>query len=378
LCQRLPTLATTPRNTQLDGWRAIAVLSVMWVHWTPDSWRGKMPFEIGLYFFLTLSGFLITRILLRERDQNEALYSNSGWKLPVFLKFQKKRALRILAPCYAAMLFAAISGAQDLLAHPLMYFLHVSNFHMAQLPNYPDGTAHYWTLAIQQQFYLLWPLVIFFTPRRLLAPMMLFTAAIAPFSRWYFSVYFPELPHRGVLTFCQMDYFGLGGLLAYLFSLGLKPGDSRIRWVGTLSFAAYLFLYVRLNIGNPVKGWCHLQQTFFAASMVGLISGTLRGLPGILGQVLSHPFLQNVGRLSYGLYLFHTTVPLFLGHVMPFLWIKPLQEGIGLLIPITVFALVSWGLAHLCWRYIEQPMAELRTRVDSPQSTATGQTEASS
>ena len=64
-------LAAT-RNTQLDGWRAFAVAGVMWYHWAPREWRGPFPFEIGLFFFLTLTGFLITRILLRERAAGEA------------------------------------------------------------------------------------------------------------------------------------------------------------------------------------------------------------------------------------------------------------------------------------------------------------------
>lgn len=73
-----------------------------------------------------------------------------------------------------------------------------------------------------------------------------------------------------------------------------------------------------------------------------------------MGRLLDHPAAQHVGRLSYGLYLFHTPVPLFLGWVMPFLW-HPLFSGPLSGVRLTVFALVSWGLAWLCWRWLEGP-----------------------
>ena len=60
---------TAVRNMRIDGLRAFAVLGVMWHHWAPRSWKGHFPFEIGLFFFLTLTGFLVTRILLRARDE---------------------------------------------------------------------------------------------------------------------------------------------------------------------------------------------------------------------------------------------------------------------------------------------------------------------
>ncbi|MGB6220855.1 hypothetical protein [Haloferula sp.] len=72
-------MPTPHRSTQLDGWRAVGVLGVIWLHWAPRSWRGPLPFEIGLYFFLTLTGFLITRILLKERSIGES--GVTAWNL---------------------------------------------------------------------------------------------------------------------------------------------------------------------------------------------------------------------------------------------------------------------------------------------------------
>lgn len=339
------------RNTQLDGWRAFAVAGVMWFHWVPEL-RGPFPFEIGLFFFLTLTGFLITRILLRERAAGEA--AGGRWRWRAYRGFQHRRLTRILAPCYAAMLFAIVVGAPDIRAHPLAYFAHVSNFHMAMMDGWPSGTAHYWTLAIQMQFYLLWPLLVFFAPRRWLGPLFGCAVLLAPLSRHLIGRWFPEIHHMQAVSVCALDYFGAGALLALAFEHGVKEGDRRITLAGRIAFVVYAVIYAFNEAGRPLPGCGIFQQTFLAVAFAGLISATLAGFRGKRRRVLDHPAVQHVGRLSYGLYLFHTPVPLLLGHVLPFLWF-PVFDGPLLFVRIAVFALVSWGAAWLCWRWLEGP-----------------------
>jgi len=326
----------------------------MWLHWAPPEWRGSLPFEIGLYFFLTLTGFLITRILLRDRVAGEHL--GKPWRRDGFRHFQKRRAIRILVPCYAAMLFAYAVGAPDMRAHPLFYLTHTVNFHIAMLPTWPSGTAHYWTLAIQQQFYLVWPFLIYFTPRRLLLPAFLVVTAAAPISRFVIFHHFPGIPHPGAISSAALDYFGAGALLAWAMDRGLQAGDRRVTLVAWLAFVPYVVLYVLDEMGRTVPGLRHLQQTLVAFAFTGLISSTLAGLRGPLGRILEHPAVQHIGRLSYGLYLFHTPMPLFLGFVLPFIW----HPAVPLAARLVVFFLASWGAAWLCWRYLEQSLDRFR------------------
>jgi len=340
------------RNTQLDGWRAFAVAGVMWHHWAPREWKGPFPFEIGLFFFLTLTGFLITRILLRERAAGEA--AGERWRMKAYRGFQRRRLARILAPCYAAMLFAIAVGASDIRAHPEAYFAHVSNFHMAWMDGWPSGTAHYWTLAIQMQFYFLWPLLVFFTPRRALGWAFAACMMAAPLSRLLIDRGFPGIHHGEAITTSAFDYFGAGALLALALERGMRAGDHRIAAAGWATFAGYVALYSLNEAGRRVAEVACFQQTLLAVAFAALISSTLGGLGGLVGKLLDHPAAQHVGRLSYGLYLFHTPVPLFLGWVMPFLW-HPLFSGPLSGVRLTVFALVSWGLAWLCWRWLEGP-----------------------
>lgn len=326
----------------------------MWLHWAPPEWRGKVPFEIGLYFFLTLTGFLITRILLRDKAAGEHL--GKPWRRDAFRHFQKRRATRILIPCYTAMLFALIAGAPDIIEHPLFYFTHTVNFHIATLPGWPAGTAHYWTLAIQQQFYLVWPLLIYFTPRRWLLPTLLVVSALAPLSRLVIVQFFPQIHHVGTISTCALDYFGAGALLALGTDRGLKAGDRKVSIAAWIALIPYGYLYARDLSGSPVPGFRHIQQTLASILFAGLISATLARFKGPLGWLLEHPAIQHIGRISYGLYLFHTPMPLFLGRVMPFLWHPSIHEGVRM---IFYFA-ASWGAAWLCWRYLEQSLDRFR------------------
>ena len=325
----------------------------MWYHWAPPAWKGPFPFEIGLFYFLTLTGFLITRVLLMEREAGEA-EGGVPWRMRAYRAFQKRRLARIMAPCYAAMLFAIVVGAPDIRANPAVYFAHVSNFHMATMSGWPSGTAHYWTLAIQMQFYLMWPLLVFLTPRRALGPAFGLCVLIAPLSRWVIACRFPGVTHSEAVTSSAMDYFGVGALLALAFARGMKPGDARLARAAWASFAIYLVLYGSKEAGNLVPGLRYVQQTLLSVAFAGLISATLAGLGGFMGRTLDHPAVQHVGRLSYGLYLFHTPVPLLLGIWASFLW-DPVISGPLLLVRLAAYALVSWLMAGLCWKWLEGP-----------------------
>ncbi|MES2996700.1 MAG: acyltransferase [Verrucomicrobiota bacterium] len=342
----------TARITQIDGWRAVAVIGVMWVHWTPASWRWHIPFEIGLFFFLTLTGFLITRILLRDREAGEA--TGEGWRRATYRMFLTKRFSRILIPCYAAMLFALLLGAPDIRKHPIVYALHVSNFHMADLAVWPSGTAPFWSLAMQMQFYVFWPLLVFLLPKRFYGLGFSACVAVAPVSRWIADRYFPEIENPQAITACSLDYFAGGALLALWIHRGMRPGNPKLRAAAWAAFVGYAVIYTIQSSGHklPIAG-C-FQQTLLTFAMVGLISSTLAGFSGPLGRALDHPAAQHIGKISYGLYLFHALVPMLLGWVLPQLW-KPEWNGWIKGPRIVIYTLVAWLLGWLCWRWLEGP-----------------------
>jgi peptidoglycan/LPS O-acetylase OafA/YrhL len=177
---------------------------------------------------------------------------------------------------------------------------------------------------------------------------------IAPLSRWIIDWYFPEIHHAEAVTGAAMDYFGVGALLALAFGRGMKPGDRRLGVLALAAFAGYAVLYVSNECGNMIPIACYFQQSLLAIAFAGLISATMAGFRGWPGRVLDHPAVQHVARLSYSLYLLHTVVPLLVGLVIPWLWHHG-WENVLLPLRLLVFTLFSWGLAWLCWRWLEGP-----------------------
>ena len=133
-----------------------------------------------------MTGYLITGSLLRERDRSEekgqAMEEGGAQELSDPARTADPRAL--LCGAGAGVVWC---GRRISWRAPWWYVLHVSNIHMATLPAWPPGTNHFWSLAMQQQFYLVWPFVIWFTPRKWLWPAILAFAAVGPVTRLFTS-----------------------------------------------------------------------------------------------------------------------------------------------------------------------------------------------
>jgi peptidoglycan/LPS O-acetylase OafA/YrhL len=349
------------RAVQLDGLRAVAMIAICWDHWCPPGWPRVFPFEIFLFFFLVLTGYLITGSLLRERDRKEA--RGGPWKLEGLRVYQVRRGLRILAPYYAAIILAWLVWAPDMHAAFGWYFFHVSNIHMASLNGWPSGTNHFWSLAMQQQFYLIWPFVIWFLPRKSLAPAILVFAAIGPASRFAEGFFLQWFERPGILTWANFDYFGIGGLLALAVHHGMSLESPLLRWLSVLGISGYVAMFGSEALGGPTFGLRPLQQTFLSVGLCGFIAAGIVGFRGPLGSFLVTPRLLYIGQISYGIYLFHNLAPLLVGKLLPVLWAGPLDSSLGGLVRIPVYAAVTWGLTLASWRWIETPMQAMRSKI---------------
>jgi peptidoglycan/LPS O-acetylase OafA/YrhL len=153
--------------------------------------------------------------------------------------------------------------------------------------------------------------------------------------------------------------FGIDSKHSVGWLAGLRGAGGDVAALGTgslaqVAFAGHAILYIFNARGERIAGFCYLQQTLAAIVFIGLISSTLSGFSGVLGRVLGHSLVRAIGRLSFGLYLFHTPVPLLLGWIMPFLW-HPFFSGPWVILRLFAFGLTSWGLAFLCWKYLEGP-----------------------
>lgn len=349
------------RAVQLDGLRAIAMMAICWDHWCPAGWPRVFPFEIFLFFFLVMTGYLITGSLLRERDRSEV--RGGAWKVEALKNYQVRRGLRILAPYYAALALGWLVWAPDLHGALAWYVFHLSNIHMAVLGHWPAGTNHFWSLAIQQQFYLVWPFVIWFLPRKWLFPAVLAFTAIGPAARMFHDNLLPWFAWPQVLSWATCDYFGIGGLLALAVHRGMALESPGLRWLATLALAGYLGIFCSHEWGWPTFGLRVFQQTFLSVALGGLIAAGSVGFSGLAGKFLEHPWLLRIGQVSYGIYLFHNLAPLVAGKILWFLWNPAFETWSGAILRIASYAAVTWGLTLASWRWIEQPLQGVRARL---------------
>ncbi|HEX3444698.1 MAG TPA: acyltransferase [Chthoniobacterales bacterium] len=307
-------------NPRLDALRALCVFGVMCFHW-----QGILQFGwIGVQTFFVLSGFLMTGILAQAKEKYDAK--------EFFLVFQWRRALRIF-PAYFGYLFF-LAGVFWFTRQPSSFpqvipFLSTLTLNIARLfPWYNNDQAytHLWSLGVEMQFYLFWPLLIYFTSRERLATLIYFFLVAAPLLRflteWQTSVLYadPEAIGNAVYNspLSHLDAFAAGAAVA----LGIPGFRSRFGRkflvLGGITLIAGIALTLISNLhGSPIPSASlgyPINLPNFHSSVWGytLIDLTSAFLIGLL-KTEDLPFFRNavaqrLGRISYGLYLFHLPV----------------------------------------------------------------------
>ena len=277
------------RIAGLDELRGIAVLVVMIAHGAGFSgfipgWAAAYGSQ-GVYLFFAISGYLITRILLDAGAKEEPLST-----------FYVRRFLRIWPLMLAALLFSALAypGTRDAVAYNLIL---MNNYAMAAGIEPAFRTDVMWSLAIEEQFYLVWPFAVALAGRKWLPYL------IAPIICVGFLFDSGVLDSGGLIagrtTQGDMQYIALGAAIA----LG-RPGLVAAV-VGVLSFAATFAVIKGASSFNFI--WYGIALASFAATFI-----TVHVAP-----LIRFPPLAHLGRLCYGLYLIHFFVAEYVSHAMP-------------------------------------------------------------
>ena len=207
-----PETPVLPYMAQLDALRAFAVAAVLIHHYTPGGW-GYGAYA-GVKLFFTISGFLITGILLRSRDAADAQHQK---RLGSLAKFYARRFLRIFPLYYfvVAVAFAInLEPSRKIIGWLLTYTL---NIHMAQQGWFEANFAHFWSLSVEEQFYICWPWLALFLPRKLLFPAGLAMISAGPLFRLsYILSGYKNM--TGLATYIStpssLDHLGAGVVLA--------------------------------------------------------------------------------------------------------------------------------------------------------------------
>ncbi len=309
---------------QLDGLRGLAVLSVIFSHWFPASFQGGIAWGVlGVQLFFVLSGFLITSILANAR-RHGADPASRRW---VLKSFYARRFLRIFPLYYAVVLLMALAGIFSVRETLWWHLTYTSNIYFFMAQDWYGPVAHFWSLAVEEQFYWLWPWVILYVPQRYLIGAVSALAVSVPALRLLTAIFMPNVIFVTMLPFAASDALAGGALLA-LIPAKSRPWN-RLVW-GTLVLglsAWWLIRVVQGEHGGALIVACgHLAMVMACIGTVGFVSQAA-GTP--LGRCLSWAPLVGCGVISYGLYILHPLVPIIWGVAvkrcaLPHLWMTSL------------------------------------------------------
>lgn len=347
-----------PHFASLDGLRCLAIVPVVWHHSTPyplDGVLGRGPLGVDLFF--ALSGFLITSLLLHERAGGQPISLERFWV---------RRSLRIFPLYYlvlAAFVLHAIFIRAD--APERAYFLrsvpfyatYTSNWFMQSAVGHPIVFAFAWSLAAEEQFYLLWPPVLRWI-RGTVTPLLLMLGLVAldqcAESGRLAPVLGEGLALRVVRSFATP--IGLGSVLALLVA---SPAGASIRallaqrWSSLVAFG--------LVAMAAIDAWPLFTTHLTMTALVGACA--LRA-DHFLAPLLEQRVVRHVGTVSYGIYLLNVPVVSACRRL--------LGESAG---PTTLFACAMLGsiaFATVTYRFVERPFFALRERFRTPDRTPTG------
>jgi peptidoglycan/LPS O-acetylase OafA/YrhL len=337
----------------LDGLRGVAILIVMIFHLDLPFFPGGF---VGVDIFFVLSGFLITSLLIHEFDTTRGIRLRH---------FYLRRALRLgpamvamlLVFCLCSLALLDTASVNRNLIDALIAFFYLGNWARAFLIHSPDFLAHTWSLGIEEQFYLAWPLLLYVllrarTPRRRVAAVAVGIALLCWCTRAYYmriGTSFDRI-YNGLDT--HADGLMVGCTLGAVLASGLLDERTR-QWLrGWLRFGAPLMaagLVAFAFVAEWMSPWIYYWGMFgVALAAGGLILEILVDPRGRIGSLLTQRGLVWTGTISYGLYLWH--YPIF----------RTLQAmGLGAPAVFAVGVPVTFAIAAISYRYLERPILNL-------------------
>ncbi len=344
--------------SQLDSFRFFAVLLVILSHWVSGTIVNRIPNGyLGVDFFFVLSGFLISTNLFYAKKS--ILDENLTTQKALF-NFYVRRFLRIFPLYYLVLFFIWHLNKHVFDGHVGWYLFYGSNFLIFLKQSWQESLSHFWSLAVEEQFYLIWPFLIFLIPVRLIKQFLVTTILLS----MAYKIIMPlvsESRFNDVLTISAFDAFGLGALLAYQKVYGVHL---RLLEVKNLKYMLPVILIGLLLWVNNNSILLALVWPYF--SML-LIAKSLTGYKGISGGILNNPVFRYFGKISYGIYVYHNFIP----------WVIRCLQGKETKYPIAIKPLlIDWhpvtavlmifqfcvliGIATTSWFFFEKPLNNLK------------------
>jgi peptidoglycan/LPS O-acetylase OafA/YrhL len=345
---------TSSHVVRLDGVRGFAVLAVLLQH--AVNIGQKIPVgQLGVQLFFVLSGFLITGILLRCRKRVRSGEVTLGQELK---NFYARRALRIFPLFYLVLILVTAFGLPHMRERFIWDAFYLNNIYFP-LTHSAAGALdqHFWSLAVEEHFYLAWPLLMILAPDRLVirvavAPIILCAIfrVIACAAGGDFSIVMNMTP-------TAMDALGWGALLAVITTQEfshprlLALVDRLGLWLGVPAMLAYLAFAHRFNMWTYVIFGTFTPLFFFWLVDFGRVGGN-----GRFSRLLAWKPLVFTGVISYGLYMYHIYVNFLLDHGMP----RSIPEDWHRYLRAVLMIPCSFVVAIISYYLFERPILSLK------------------
>jgi peptidoglycan/LPS O-acetylase OafA/YrhL len=289
----MPPVLNTPRIHQLDGLRALAIVSVFLNHAT----KARLLW-MGVDLFFILSGFLITGVLLNAKRYSLRAY---------FAKFYARRARRILPPYLVILLVVSCISGFAWIRYWYFYILLTNLLGVLQIPH-PVAFGPLWSLAVEEQFYLVWPFAVYFLSERRLAQVAASFVCICPILR--FASHFHDYTGVYNLTPFRMDLLSVGALLCLAYRRRRQCIEQQGWKVSILSTSLGLGgLTMIVHYRITTSGNTHIDNALIYECSLLVCSGVmLWAVSGRYVRLLQWGPLVYIGKISYTMYLVHVGV----------------------------------------------------------------------
>ena len=341
---------------QLDALRAFAAAGVMYFHFLAHGDVGGLPWGgWGVQLFFCLSGFLITGILLKCRESAK-VDGGYGWQLR---QFYIRRTLRIIPLFYFVILATALANVQPVRETIWWHLSYTSNFYFSLRGDWNGPVSHFWSLAVEEQFYLFWPFLILFVPEKHLLRAIVGAVLVAPL--FQIAGHYAGLQPITITVSMigSLGFLGTGALLAYYRFKHPEHFAALARRKSYLLAGAGLFTIVLgaalLEIKGTIPG---VVLGMITALFFGwLVHKTAIGFRGIPGKLMQAKPLLYCGKISYGIYVYHLFMPWLTGRIFTKLHIPyPEHHGVQFLLLTSATIVV----ATCSWYFFESPINNLK------------------
>jgi peptidoglycan/LPS O-acetylase OafA/YrhL len=346
---------------QLDGLRFIAVTCVLFSHWITYPVFNILNSFIGLGgvdLFFVLSAFLITGILLESKNINMDTTADAF----TLKQFYIRRFLRIFPLYYLVIAIGYlinIPTARQNIWWYLTYTVNVTFYYGIDCGHF----THLWSLGLEEQFYLIFPLIVLFIPNKFLSKTFIFLIVLSILTKLVSFLITNDFAKINALANDMLpgsfDCFGLGALLAYYWTFERDKLEKILkkRFFFFSSFVLYIILSViQLYHKNYLFVYLFWQfsMSVFSFWVIGMAS--LRKFNGIFKSFIEYKVIKYFGKISYGIYIYHNFVPFVLFMV----GMKYYSFTGAVFVYFILFFLVTIGLSMLSWHLYEKPLNKLK------------------